>query len=253
LTGSLADVTLIVITLNEEDNIGSCLGSASGVGQIIVVDSFSSDSTVEIAEEAGAEIYRREFISNAEQKNWAMQKATGSWILILDADERLSPALKEEISGELKNPGADGYWIRRRNKFMNRYIRHCGWNRDRVLRLFRRGIGSYSERLVHEKLELKGRASSLKEPILHNPYRDMSDYIDRMTQYSIRGAKELHKEGKRWFPGIVTHPLFRFFRMYFLQLGLLDGAAGFILCYSASAGVFFKYVYLKELRENSRS
>ncbi len=253
MTYSLADVTLIVITLNEEDNIGSCLDSASGVGQMVVVDSFSSDRTVDIAGKAGAEVYKREFISNAEQKNWAMGRARGRWILILDADERLSPALKEEITGELKNPRADGYWIRRKNRFMNRYIRHCGWSRDRVLRLFRTGKGSYSQRLVHEKLNLKGGAASLGEPILHNPYRDISDYIDRMSQYSMRGAKELHKEGRHWFPGILTHPPFRFFRMYLLQLGFLDGAAGFILCCSAAAGVFFKYVYLKELRENSGS
>ncbi|MBD3178584.1 MAG: glycosyltransferase [Candidatus Latescibacteria bacterium] len=249
LNRGLNEVTLIVITLNEEENIGDCLKSAPGVGEIIVVDSFSDDETVRIAEEAGARVYRREFISNAEQKNWAIEKASGEWILILDADERLSPALRREIADLLDNPEAEGYWLRRKNRFMNRDIKHCGWGNDLVLRLFRAGRGRYSERLVHEKLILEGRASRLENPVLHDPYRDMNDYLDRMNQYSRRGAEELHRDGKHWFPGIITHPLFRFFRMYFLQLGFLDGAAGFILCSAATAGVFFKYVYLKELRE----
>jgi glycosyltransferase involved in cell wall biosynthesis len=250
MTGQLNEISLIVITLNEEDNIGRCIESASGVGEIIVVDSHSRDRTVEIAERAGASVYSREFISNAEQKNWAMEKVSGEWILILDADERLSPELRCEIQDELENPGAEGYWLRRKNRFMGKYIKHCGWNRDMVLRLFRKGKGRYCQRLVHEKLILEGDSAELNSPVLHTPYRDTSDYLERMRSYSRRGAEELHREGRHWFPGIVTHPAFRFLRMYFLQLGFLDGAAGFILCSSAAASVFFKYVFLRELRGN---
>jgi len=253
LTDKLKNISLVVITLNEEDNIGPCLKSASGAGEIIVVDSYSRDRTVEIAEKHGAVVYERKFVSNADQKNWAIDKASGEWVLILDADERLSPALKDEISAELKYADADGYWFQRKNRFMNRYIKHCGWDRDWVLRLFRNGKGRFKERLVHEKLTLNGFSARLKNPLLHNPYRDISDYMDRMSQYSRRGAIELHKQGRHCFPGIATRPMFRFFRMYMLQLGFLDGAAGFILCSSAAAGVFFKYVYLMELRNKEKS
>jgi glycosyltransferase involved in cell wall biosynthesis len=245
--GPLSNVTLIVITLDEEDNIGRCLSSAQGVGEVIVVDSFSDDRTVEIATRYGASVHRREFVSAADQKNWAVSKARLDWILILDADESLSPELREEIAAVVSHSKADGYWLRRRNEFLGRRIRFCGWQNDRVLRLFRRGAGTYPDRAVHEKLELRGRAQTLRAFIDHRPYRDIADYIDRMKSYSTRGALELHRRNRRWFPAIIIRPLARFLRMYLLQLGFLDGMAGFMLCVLASTGVFFKYASLKDL------
>ncbi len=248
--GGLSSISLIVITLNEEDNIGRCLESARGVGEVIVVDSSSTDGTVEIAERYGATVYTRDFTSNADQKNWAIEKAANDWILILDADESLSPELKLEIAEKTADPGADGYRIRRRNEFFGSRIRFCGWNRDRVTRFFKRGAGRYSERTVHEKLALEGRMGELKGYLEHRSYRDIDDYIDRMKSYSGRGAFELRNMGKRWFPGILLRPPARFFRMYILQLGFLDGLAGMLLCALASIGVFFKYAYLRELYRN---
>jgi glycosyltransferase involved in cell wall biosynthesis len=248
---TLSNVTLIVITLNEEDNIGRCLSSARGVGEIIVVDSFSEDETVGIAEDYGASVHRRVFVSAADQKNWAISQARLDWILILDADESLSPELREEIAGVVSRPSADGYWLRRRNEFLGRRIRFCGWRNDRVLRLFRRGSGTYPDRSVHEKLELRGRALTLKAPLDHRPYRDLADYIDRMKSYSGRGALELRKRNRRWFPAIVVRPVARFLRMYVLQLGFLDGAAGFVLCVLASTGVFYKYAALREIERQA--
>ncbi|MBN1165267.1 MAG: glycosyltransferase family 2 protein [Candidatus Krumholzibacteriota bacterium] len=243
----LSRLSLIVITLNEEDHIGKCLDSVRGAGEVIVVDSFSDDRTVEIARDRGARVYQREFISNADQKNWAIDKAAKDWLLILDADESLSLGLLAEIRSVLDNPGAEGYWLRRRSRFLGRQIKHCGWDRDYVLRLFRKGAGLYISRAVHEKLVLQGNARYLREPLDHCPYRDIEDYIDRMKSYSLRGAQELHKKRKRWFPGIITHPSARFFRMYLLQLGFLDGLAGLMLCSMAAAGVFFKYAFLREI------
>lgn len=243
----LKKASLVVITLNEQDNIGDCLSSAEGVGEVVVVDSFSADDTVKIAKGMGARVYEREFVSNADQKNWAMDKATGEWILILDADESLSPELREEISRELESPRFEGYRIRRRNRFMGRWIKYCGWQRDSVIRLFRSGAGSYAERAVHEKLRLKGSEGSLKSPILHVPYRDFSDYIERMKAYSRRGAQILFEERRSWFPGVFTRPFARFLRMFILQLGFMDGMPGFVLCATASISVFFKYLYLIEL------
>ncbi len=246
--GGLSELTLIVTTLNEEDNLPRCLKSASGTGEIVVVDSGSSDRTVEIAEKSGARVFTRDFISNSDQKNWALEKVESSWVLILDADESLTPELRDEIAEVMASGSADGYWIYRKNEFLGRPIEHCGWDRDRVLRLFRRGKGRYPERSVHERLELDGVAGVLRSRIEHRPYRDLDDYISRMKEYSRRGAEELERGGRGWFPGILTRPAARFVRMYFLQLGFLDGAAGLVLCGAASAGVFFKYAWLREMR-----
>jgi len=246
-SGLLADLSLVVITLDEEDNIEACIESAQGAGEVIVVDSFSSDSTVEKARALGAIVYEREFISNADQKNWAMERATRPWVLILDADERLTPELREEIAGRIAAPDADGYWIYRRTEFLGTPIRHCGWDRDRVLRVMRQGRGSYPGRAVHEKLVLEGAAATLSGKIEHSPYRDLDDYIERMWRYSMRGAIELRRRGVRWFPRILLRPPARFLRMYLLQLGFLDGTAGLVLCLLAGAGVMLKYAYLREL------
>lgn len=247
MTG-LERISLVVITLDEEENIARCIESASGVGETIVVDSHSSDRTVEIAESLGATIYERDFLSNANQKNWAIERASGEWILILDADEWLTADLRDEIARVVREPGgASGFFIRRRNRFFGRWIRRCGWQRDRVLRLFRRNAGRYPERSVHEKLELDGEVRTLTEPMLHVPYRDMADYMDRMRQYSLRGAAELHRSGAGWFPAILLRPACRFLRMYLLQGGFLDGAAGLVLCGAAASGVFFKYAALRDL------
>lgn len=245
--GSLSRVSLIVITYNEEDNIERCLASTGDVGEMIVVDSFSDDATVEKARRLGARIYQRAFVSAADQKNWAIDQAQQDWILILDADEALSPELKEEIANAIEDTATDGFWLRRRNEFFGQRIRFCGWRNDHVLRLFRRGKGHYPERAVHERLSLDGYARRLSGFLEHRPYRNMADYVDRMKSYSRRGAEELLRENKKWFPAIVTHPGARFLRMYILQLGFLDGAAGFLLCVTASVSVFFKYATLREL------
>jgi glycosyltransferase involved in cell wall biosynthesis len=249
---ALANVSLIVITYNEQSNIERCLRSAEGVGEMIVVDSFSTDDTVRIAERLGATVYQRPYESAAEQKNWALEHAASEWVLVLDADESLSAELRADIVKILDSPRFDGFWLKRRNVFFGERIRFCGWQRDRVLRLFRRGAGRYPPRAVHERLVLDGRRGRLKGFIDHVPYRDLDDYVQRMRSYSMRGAEELYNKGKSWFPALLLRPLARFIRMYFLQLGFLDGAAGLQLCLLASTGVFFKYAWLRELYRSSR-
>jgi len=244
---ALSNCSLIVITFNEEDRLARCLESVIGAGEIVVVDSFSGDRTVEIARAHGAQVYQREFTTAADQKNWAIGKAGKDWILLLDADEALSPELLREMEEALAAPRVDGYRLRRRSEFFGRTIRHCGWGDEWILRLFRRGKGHYPEREVHERLVLEGRVSKLAGCIEHRPYRGVPDYIDRMKSYSLRGAIELHKKGRRWFPGLFIRPAARFIRMYLVQLGFLDGASGFLLCALASMGVLFKYAALREL------
>ena len=243
----LSNVSLVVITFNEEPNIEKCLGSAEGVGEIVVVDSFSTDDTPELARRAGATVYQRPFLSAADQKNWAIGKASKEWVLVLDADESLSGELRREIGKAVARNDRDGYWLKRRNIFLGKRVRYCGWQRDRVLRLFRRERGHYPPRTVHEKLRLDGKAGRLRAPLFHVPYRDIDDYIDRMKSYSGLGAEELFARGKGWFPAIMLNPPARFVRMYALQLGFLDGSTGFVLCGMAAAGVLLKYVRLREL------
>lgn len=247
----LERISLVVTTLNEEEKLGRCLESARGVGEVIVVDSMSTDTTLRIAGEYGARVFTREFVSNADQKNWAMEKATLEWILILDADEYLSSRLRDEIAKAIVSAPVNGFWIYRRNEFFGTTIHHCGWDRDRVLRLFRRGRGRYPERAVHESLELEGEAGRLHEKLDHVPYRDLEDYMDRLKSYSRKGALELRRAGRHWFPGLVLRPAARFLRMYFLQLGFLDGYAGLTLCSLAATSVFFKYAWLRELSRGS--
>ncbi len=243
----LSNVSLVVITFNEEPNIHKCLESAEGVGEMVVVDSFSTDGTPELARKAGATVFQRPFLSAADQKNWAIDKASRDWILVLDADESLSGELKREIGEAVARDDRDGYWLQRRNMFLGKRVRYCGWQRDRVLRLFRIKKGHYPPKAVHEKLHLDGTAGRLRGPLFHTPYRDIDDYIERMKSYSRLGAEDLFARGAGWFPAIMLNPPARFIRMYVLQLGFLDGAAGFMLCGMAAAGVLLKYVRLREL------
>jgi len=245
----LRNLSLVVVTLNEEENISRCLESASGVGEVIVVDSFSTDGTVEVAEEFGARVFQREYISSADQKNWAVEQAEKEWVLILDADESLSTELKAEITSELASPRADAYKIRRKSEFMGRVINHCGWGKDWVVRLFKKGKAFYPERTVHEKLRVHGKVAKLKGTIEHRPYRGLSHYMDKLNDYARRAAVQLRREGKGWFPQIVVNPPARFVRMYILQLGFLDGWRGFVLCFLAAVSVFFKYAFLLEMKE----
>ena len=196
--GSLSNLSLVVVTRDEEDNIVRCLDSAAGAGEIVVVDSYSVDRTVDLARERGARVFQRPFMSAADQKNWAIGKAEKEWILLLDADEACSPELAAEMARELERPRADGYLLRRRSEFFGRRIRFCGWGDERVLRLFKRGAGRYPERAVHEKLSFDGPVARLSGTIEHRPYRDLADYLERMESYSRRGAFELRAKGTGW-------------------------------------------------------
>lgn len=254
MTGALDNLSLVVVARDAEGTIERCLGSVPGVGEaVVVVDTRSADRTAERARALGARVFERPFVSAGDQKNWAVEQARGEWMLVLDADEAADPRLVRSIAAAIASAGAEGYWILRRSEFLGRRIRFCGWRDDRLLRLFRRGAGRYPERAVHERLELSGRAVRLDGRIEHRPYRDLDDYVERMKSYSRRGAEELGKRGARWFPGALLRPPARFFRMYVLQLGFLDGAAGFVLCALASAGVFLKYAYLRELAARGRA
>lgn len=235
------EISVIVTTYNEAANIGRCLASARGFGETIVVDSFSTDNTLEVARRYPATVFVRPYRSAAVQKNWALSIVRNRWVLILDADEELSDDLREEML-RLQTNGAKGYWIRRTSSYLGAGIRGCGWQRDKVLRLFDRTAGRYKNIEVHEEIELDGRAGFLKARLNHYPYRDVQHHIEKINEYSSRGARDYIESGGRFaLVNMIVHPPFRFFRMYVLQRGFLDRSQGFLLCLLSAYSVFLKY------------
>jgi glycosyltransferase involved in cell wall biosynthesis len=242
------NISVIITTFNEEANIRRCLDNLDGFGEIIVVDSFSNDRTLEIAREFPATVYTRAYRSAADQKNWALERARNDWVLILDADERATEGLIREID-TLGDNGAAGYWIRRDSHYLGGPIRHCGWQRDKVLRLFRRSAGHYVEREVHEEVKLDSRAPVLTQRLEHFPYAKVEQHFRKIDEYSTRGARDYIEGGGRHpLMNMLLHPPFRFLRMYLLQRGILDGSRGFILCLLSSYSVFLKYAKAWELK-----
>jgi glycosyltransferase involved in cell wall biosynthesis len=239
---NLRDVSIIVTTYNEEKNISRCLEGLSGFGEIVLVDAFSTDQTVEIARGFPVTLYRRPYESAARQKNWALDRVRNSWVLILDADEALSMDLKHEIESLEDTPPLDGYWIRRDSEYLGRPIRYCGWQRDKVLRFFRRDKGRYDDRAVHEEIALQGARGILSGRLFHFPYSALDQHIHKIDEYSSRGAEDYIQSGGRMaFVNMILHPPFRFVRMYVMQRGFLDGRMGFVLSLISSYGVFLKY------------
>jgi glycosyltransferase involved in cell wall biosynthesis len=250
----MGKVTAVVPTLNEAPHIADCLKSLRWADELIVVDSHSDDDTVKIAKGLADRVELHRFESFAKQKNWCVQRATHRWVLMIDADERVSPELRDEIKQVLSAPDRDGYWIRRKNHFLGKHIRGAGWGRDKVLRLFDREKGHYPERLVHEEVHLRGRSGVLKGQLLHYPYSDLGEYWEKFHRYVRLAAMELKRQGRRGgIAPLVLRPPARFMRMYFVQMGFLDGVHGLLLSGLSAFQVFAKYARLWELTHQDES
>jgi glycosyltransferase involved in cell wall biosynthesis len=243
-------LTALVPAFNEEETLGDCLKSVAFADEILVVDSFSTDRTVAIATAHGARVIQREYGYSASQKNWAIPQATHEWVLLVDADERVTPALRDEILATLAaGPVADGYWVRRDNYFLGRHIRHCGWGSDTVVRLFRRDRSRYQDRQVHAEIDLPGPLPTLRHPLEHHTFRSFAQYWRKLDRYSDWGARQMHQEGRRTgAAGILFRPVGRFVRMYLLERGFLEGTHGVALSLLGAFTVYLKYVRLWELQ-----
>jgi glycosyltransferase involved in cell wall biosynthesis len=243
----MADLSVAVITHNEAANIRGCLESVAWAGEIVVVDQFSEDGTPEVAASCGARVFQETWRGFAEQKNIALDRTTRPWVLSVDADERVTDALRREIEAVLERDGPeDGYFIARRNYFCGQWIRYGGWYPDYSLRLFRREKGRFEERAVHEKVVVQGKVGYLKHPLEHFTYASVSDYLQRMERYSGLAAREMARGGRQ--PRrhhLILRPLFTFLKMYGLKLGFLDGRAGFFLAISYAYYTFLKYYRLE--------
>ena len=248
-------IAAIVVALNEEDKIADCLDSLSFVNDIIVVDSGSTDRTVEICKAKGARVFHNEWKGYIEQKNFALGLADHEWTLSLDADERVSAALRREIIEEMKNPKADGYKIPRLAYYINRWIYHCGWFPDRKLRLFRRNMGRWTGENPHDRVEvITGNTAVMKGIIYHLSFEDVAAHVRTLNDFSTIGAVERLKKGKR--SGVFSaafRPFFTFTKMYILKMGFMDGIPGFIVSGLSAYHVFSKYWKVMEFLENADS
>lgn len=247
-------LSVVVITHNEEANIGRTLASvqplvAGDTGEVVVVDSGSTDRTIDIAKSLGAKVFVEEWKGYAAQKNSAIEKAQGDWILSLDADEEVEPGLAPLVIQAIQAGSADGYWIQRRNMFLRRWIQHGGFWPDPKLRLFRRGSAQFENRAVHEDVKLNGTAGQIDGALIHHSYPTLSDYIDHMNRYSSLGAEMAITEGKGGFSflNIAVRPWLTFVYNYFLRLGFLDGREGLLLHLYHAVYVSWKYAKVWEL------
>ncbi len=246
-------LSVLIPTLNEEKNISACIDSVREIAdEILVLDNFSTDKTVEISRAAGATVHQRKFDHFPANKNAGIELLQNDWILILDADERLTPVLREEIRGTILNPQAEAYAILRDTFFCGRMVR-C-WSGKVVVRLFRKGKAHYDpERFVHEHLIVKGRTGTLRNPMEHYTFRSHEQFLPKVELYAKLGALEAFQRGKRasWMVMIFSPPL-RFFKDYVLRAGFLDGIPGLCIAWLAAYSMFLKQAKLWEL-ENSKT
>jgi glycosyltransferase involved in cell wall biosynthesis len=248
-------LSIVLITHNEEANLPHTLESVmplvgDGRGEIIVVDSGSTDRTLEIARSFGAKTFFESWKGFAAQKNSAIDKASGDWVLQLDADEALEAELASEIEGALKSdPHVRGYWIPRKNFFLGRWIRHGGFYPDPKLRLIRGGAGRFEEYGAHPTIKLEGATAQFKHALVHNAYPTLRGYIDHMNSYSSSGAEVAAAKGHRRFSlvSIVLRPWLTFVYNYCIRLGFLDGREGFLLHLYHAVYVSWKYAKAWEL------
>ncbi len=240
-------LSVIIITKNEEADIRSCLESVSWADEIVVVDSASTDDTAAICREYGAKVQVvRDWPGFGPQKNRALAQATCDWVLSLDADERVTPALRLEIEAVMRERGAaDAYDIPRSSSYCGRFMRHSGWYPDYVTRLFKRGSARFSDDLVHERLLVKGNTGRLQRELLHYAFDGMEEVLRKVDQYSTAGALRMHAQGRKaTLAGAVLRGLWSFVRTYFLKRGFLDGREGFMLAASNAEGTYYRYVKL---------
>jgi glycosyltransferase involved in cell wall biosynthesis len=244
-------LSVYIIAYNEEPKITDCLESVKWADEIVLADSFSTDKTAEIAKRYGAKVVQLKFEGFGKLRNAAIENCTYEWILSVDADERVTGELKEEIRSLLeKGPKAEAYFIPRKSHFLGYWIRHCGWYPDyRQPQLFKKGKMRYKEQLVHESFELSGKASYLRQHVLQFPFNTLDQFLKKMDRYSSLRAREILAEGKRFkTSNLIVNPVAMFFRMYIFKLGFLDGFMGLML--SILYGFYYtlmKYVKLWDI------
>lgn len=244
-------VSVVVIGYNDEPNIRACLESAQWADEIIFVDSYSTDATTRIAAEFTDKVFQHKFEAFGKLRNDAIAHASNDWIFSLDTDERATPEIRDEVRALLaRGPEAPAYFVPRKNFFLGRWIKHCGWYPDyRQPQFFDRCRLRYRDGdLVHESFDVEGSVGYLKEQVIQIPFRDIKQFLSKMDRYSDLMARRLIEKKRRFHPyQLVARPIFTFLKMYLFRLGFLDGLQGFILSGLYAYYTFIKYVRLWEL------
>jgi glycosyltransferase involved in cell wall biosynthesis len=251
----MSKLSAVVVTLNEEANIVDCLKSVAFADEIVLVDSHSSDSTLELAKRFTDKVYQASFEGYGKLKNYAVSRATGDWVLSIDADERVSPELAGEIKKAIQGmEGCCGYLIPRRTYFLGRWIMHGGWYPGYVLRLFRKDSGAFNDVLVHECVVVKGRVGRMRGEILHYSDRDLKHYLRKLDHFTDLSAEVLYRNHRKVrMSDLILRPPFMFLKMYVLKCGFLDGMQGLVLSLLSSVHVLLKYVKLWEKNRTSQT
>ena len=244
-------ISVCLIASNEEANMEDCLESVRDIAsEIILVHNDCRDDTVKIAERYGARCFEEKWHGHRNQKNIALGKATKPWVLCIDADERLSPALLASIKALLNDPdsmGSDGYAFNRRSFFLGRWIRYGDWYPDRKLRLAKRGLAIWKGSREHDKLQIEGRTERLKGDLLHYSYPSMNSFVTKIIYFSdIFLQRQLDADAKWKLSGVLLRPVWRFIRGYFIRLGFLDGFPGLFISVSTAFATFFRHSRLYE-------
>jgi glycosyltransferase involved in cell wall biosynthesis len=241
------EVSVVIAARDEAENIRACIESVRWAREILVVEDGSVDDTVSIAEAAGATVLRNSFVTIGAQRNFAIGRATTPWILVIDADERASEDLAEEVATAIQSSTVDAYRISRRNFFLGGEIKHGGWQRDRPIRLFR-STARYNERRVHEHVEVKGTVGELGSTLTHEPYVSLDKWFEKLRVYSRWWALDRYEKGKRCgIASVVFRPPARFLTMFLIRGGWMDGARGALLACMAATSVMAKYAQLWSL------
>lgn len=248
-------LTAIIPAGNEILNIEAAIASVSFADEILVVDSNSTDGTYDLALANADKVIKREYVNSASQKNWAIPQAKHEWILLIDADERVTPELKDEVLNILQNnnPEHVAYWIGRNNHFMGEQVRFSGWRNDKVIRLFKRDLCRYENKRVHAEIIPDGSLGKLKNKLYHNTYISLDSYLIKMNRYAWLQAQDYDKKTGVLTPyHFIVKPLWRFFKHYIIQLGFLDGLVGFTIAWIQIYIVFMRYVKIWLLRRNRK-
>lgn len=233
-------ITATIITRNEETNIERCLKSLDWVDEIVIIDSFSEDRTVEICEKYKCKIVQTEWKGFGKTKKYAVDIASNDWIFSIDADEEVTTDLKNKILSLLENPQSEGYKIKRTSYYLGNKIKYCGWDRDFPLRLFNKRSGNFNEKDVHESVLINGKKEKVNEALLHFTYPTISSHISKMNRYTDLSLNQMNKKYS-----LIASLFFgfnKFLKMYFLQKGFLDGKVGFLLSINSAYGIFLKYI-----------
>ncbi|MCK4401340.1 glycosyltransferase, partial [bacterium] len=239
----MSNLSAIVLTYNSSGTLEKCLESIKWITDIVIVDSGSTDRTNEIAKTYTARIYYNKYVNYGRQLNWVLKKIASEWILVVDSDEAVTAELSKNIENLIKNRHTlNGYYIPRRNYFLGKPVNYCGWYPDYVLRLFQREGAVYKDRELGSSVELKGEKGYLCGDLIHQPYRNLEHYFQKFNKYTDLAAKEiLKKKRKIGIFHLVLWPFVKFFKMYILKRGFLDGAVGIVVCVLGAFYVFSKY------------